>query len=118
MQVPKTLQIFLALLMIASTTMACNQFVATPTFADETTTVPAATIEPVQPRDPQAGSPGLNDSLYPDFGNGGYDVSHYTLDITVNDVSTSDLTAVTIVEAKATQDLNSFNLDFIGFQIR
>ena len=94
-------QIFLAIIMIASTILACNQFVTTQTATP----------------DPQAGSPGLNDSLYPDFGNGGYDVSHYTLDITVNDVSTSDLTAVTIVEAKATQDLNSFNLDFIGFEI-
>lgn len=67
--------------------------------------------------EPQAGLPGLGDSYYPGFGNGGYDVIRYTLDITVNDVSTSDLTATTSIEAIATQDLLSFNLDFIGFKI-
>ena len=59
----------------------------------------------------------MGDSLYPQFGNGGYDVMHYTLDITVNDVATSNLTAITTIEAKTTQDLSSFNLDFIGFEI-
>lgn len=67
--------------------------------------------------DAGAGAPGLGDSYYPGFGNGGYDVDHYTLDITVNDVSTSDLTAATTIEATATQDLLSFNLDFIGFRV-
>ena len=33
---------------------------------------------------PQVGAPGIGDSLYPDFGNGGYDVQHYTLDLTVD----------------------------------
>jgi aminopeptidase N len=65
----------------------------------------------------KAGSSGLGDSLYPGFGNGGYDVTHYTLDITVNEVATSSLTASTTIEAIATQDLISFNLDFIGFKI-
>ncbi len=64
-----------------------------------------------------AGSSGLGDSYYPSFGNGGYDVTHYTLDITVNNVSTSNLTARTTIEAIATQNLLSFNLDFIGFTI-
>jgi len=64
-----------------------------------------------------AGSSGLGDSLYLGFGNGGYDVTHYTLDIIVNDVSTSNLTASTTIEAVATQDLLSFNLDFVGFDI-
>jgi aminopeptidase N len=64
-----------------------------------------------------AGSSGLGDSYYPGFGNGGYNVAHYTLDITVNDVATSDLSANTTIEANATQDLLSFNLDFFGFDI-
>jgi aminopeptidase N len=59
----------------------------------------------------------LGDSLYPGFGNGGYDVTHYLLDFTIHDVSTSNLTAVVIIEATAAQDLASFNLDFIGFDI-
>jgi len=65
----------------------------------------------------EPGPPGLGDSLYPHLGNGGYDVQHYTLDLTVNDVATSDLEGTTIIEARATQNLSSFNLDFIGFEI-
>jgi Peptidase family M1 domain/Peptidase M1 N-terminal domain/RTX calcium-binding nonapeptide repeat (4 copies) len=63
------------------------------------------------------GANGVGDSLYPGFGNGGYDAQHYTLDLNVTDVATSTLTAVTTLEAIATQDLSSFNLDFIGFDI-
>lgn len=66
---------------------------------------------------PQPGASGLGDSLYPGFGNGGYDVQHYTLDLNVTDVETSTLDAIATIEAKATQDLSSFNLDFIGFNI-
>ena len=114
-----------AFLLITSAILACNQFTPDPT---ATVTAPPPTNEPevsvtVQPTessepiDPQAGSSGLGDSLFPAFGNGGYDVEHYTLDITVNDVSTSNLTAITTIEARATQPLNSFNLDFLGFEI-
>jgi aminopeptidase N len=67
--------------------------------------------------DPMPGASGLGDSLYPGFGNGGYDVRHYTLDLTINDVDTNDLNGVATLEAEATQDLSSFNLDFIGFTI-
>ncbi|MBI5964796.1 MAG: M1 family metallopeptidase [Chloroflexi bacterium] len=74
-------------------------------------------IVPTESLTANAGSSGLGDSLYPDFGNGGYDVAHYTLDITVNNIATSNLTATVTIEAKATQDLDSFNLDFIGFEI-
>jgi aminopeptidase N len=91
----KNTHILPAFLAIAAALLACNQFVNTPI----------------------AGAPGMGDSLYPNFGNGGYQVEHYTLDITVHDVATSDLTAITTIEAQATQELNSFNLDFIGFDI-
>jgi len=69
------------------------------------------------PLDAKPGSNGLDDSLYPDFGNGGYDTQHYDLNITVHNVSTSDMSAVTTIEAIATQDLSRFNLDFLGFDI-
>jgi len=65
----------------------------------------------------EPGPPGVGDSLYPHLGNGGYDVQHYTLDLTVNDVTTGDLDGTTTIEARATQNLSSFNLDFIGFEI-
>lgn len=112
-----------AFLLIVVTTLACNRLNPAPT--PTPTIIPSATlavpateqVETVQPMDPDAGSSGVGDSLFPGFGNGGYDVTHYTLDIIVNDVSTSDLTATTAIEAKATQTLSSFNLDFLGFEI-
>ena len=66
---------------------------------------------------PKPGAPGLGDSLYPGFGNGGYDVHHYGLDLTVDDVGTGELTGVTSIEANATQDFSSFNLVFVGFTV-
>ncbi|MBD3883324.1 M1 family peptidase [Phormidium tenue FACHB-886] len=66
---------------------------------------------------PTAGAAGIGDSFYPGFGNGGYDVQTYTLDLNVSDVATSTLTGVTTIAANATQDLSSLNLDFIGFAI-
>jgi aminopeptidase N len=63
------------------------------------------------------GAAGLGDSLYPNFGNGGYDVQHYTLDLTVNDVVTGDLDGSATIDARATQSLSSLNFDFIGFEI-
>jgi aminopeptidase N len=117
----KHVRALFAFLLIASTILACNRFTGTPTVtALPPATKPEPTARPVESeelKDPLAGSSGLEDSLFPEFGNGGYDVQHYTLDITVNDVSTSDLTATTTIAAKATQDLSSFNLDFIGFEI-
>ncbi|MCQ3935922.1 MAG: M1 family peptidase [Chloroflexi bacterium] len=78
----------------------------------------AAGITPTDaPLNPKPGAPGLGDSLYPNFGNGGYDVRSYLLDITVKDVASSELEAVTTIEAAAIQDLSAFNLDFAGFEI-
>ncbi len=112
------IQIFLACLLMMSAILACNQFAASPTVTPESPTTDAdSTTVPEETVEANTGSSGLGDSLYPDFGNGGYDVAHYTLDITVNDVATSDLTAIVTIEAKAIQDLSSFNLDFIGFEI-
>ena len=59
----------------------------------------------------------MGDSLYPDFGNGGYNTLTYTLDITINNVDTSELEATTTIEAVATEELSRFNLDFAGFEI-
>ena len=111
-------QVFLACLLMMSAILACNQLVARSTVIPRPpTTEVTATIFPVETVDVNAGSSGMGDSLYPDFGNGGYDVAHYTLDFTVNNVAISDLTAIANIDAKATQELSSFNLDFIGFEI-
>jgi aminopeptidase N len=109
------LQIFLACTLVVFAVLACNQFTSpsVPSAAVTAVIVPEEAVG----AEAEAGSAGLGDSLYSSFGNGGYDAAHYTLDITVNDISTSDLTATTTIEAIATQDLLSFNLDFIGFEI-
>lgn len=80
----------------------------------------ARAIDPTDSTIPSTAAPGasgLGDSLYPGFGNGGYDVQHYAIDLNVSDVATSTLKGITTIEATATQNLSSFNLDFIGFDI-
>ena len=112
-------QLFTSIAFISILLTGCsgNVEAATPTFpiASPTAAIIEATATPVPNAKP--GASGIGDSLYPNFGNGGYDVQHYTLDLTVNDVSTSDLDGITTIEAVATQNLSSFNLDFIGFEI-
>ncbi|PRY33561.1 M1 family metallopeptidase [Pseudosporangium ferrugineum] len=61
---------------------------------------------------PSPGAPGLGDEYFPDYGNGGYDVSHY--DIRLRYYPDEDrLTGTTTILATAEQELSSFNLDFI-----
>ncbi|GAB4569576.1 MAG: M1 family metallopeptidase [Anaerolineales bacterium] len=113
----------IALASVIMVLLACQTLVPTsrppadPTEASPTEVVSpkAPTLE--EPTDPLAGSTGMGDSLYPNFGNGGYEVRAYTLDITVKDVSTSELEAVAVIDATALQDLNRFNLDFVGFEV-
>jgi aminopeptidase N len=63
-----------------------------------------------------AGSPGLGDPFFPQGGNGGYDVSHYDLELRYRPQS-GKLVARARIEATATQDLSSFDLDFRGPRI-
>ncbi len=58
-----------------------------------------------------AGSDSLGDSLYSFMGNGGYDALDYTIDLRFSPDKTT-LVGTTTMEATATQDLSSFNLDF------
>jgi aminopeptidase N len=113
-----SVQIILACFLIVFAVLACSQFSSPSVLPVSPAAVTAVIVpEEIAGVTADAGSSGLGDSLYPDFGNGGYDVTHYTLDITVNDVATGDLTASTTIEANATQNLLSFNLDFVGFEI-
>ena len=116
MKIKSLMQILFSSLVIVSAVMACSPFSTSPINPPVEITAVIVPEEAIG-GGAEAGSSGLGDSYYPGFGNGGYDVTHYTLDITVNDISTSDLTAVTTIEATATQDLRSFNLDFLGFRI-
>jgi hypothetical protein len=62
------------------------------------------------------GAPGVGDPYYPLDGNGGYDVLHYDLDLTY-DPETDELSGTATIEARATQNLSAFNLDFVGLTV-
>ncbi|MBZ0306854.1 MAG: M1 family metallopeptidase, partial [Anaerolineae bacterium] len=64
----------------------------------------------------EPGEEGIGDPYYPNLGNGGYDALHYTLDVTF-DMETNFIEGITTLEAAATEDLSSFNLDFLGMDI-
>ena len=66
--------------------------------------------------DPFPGSPGLGDPLYPGLGNGGYEVTHYTVTLDV-DVDRNFVSGQAVIEANATQALSSFNLDMRGLEV-
>ncbi|NEA45007.1 M1 family metallopeptidase [Streptomyces sp. SID10815] len=58
------------------------------------------------------GAPGIGDPYYPDYGNGGYDVSHYDLRLKYQP-ATDELEGTATLSARTTQDLSSFDLDFL-----
>ncbi|GAA4704248.1 M1 family metallopeptidase [Phytohabitans rumicis] len=62
------------------------------------------------------GAPGVGDPYFPGYGNGGYDVKHYDLNVRYQP-STDLLTGHAVIYARATQNLSSFNLDFLGLTI-
>ncbi len=65
---------------------------------------------------PVVGASGVGDPLYPQLGNGGYDVTHYTIDLTVN-MDDYTLAGATTIAADTTQPLRAFNLDFSGLTV-
>ena len=65
---------------------------------------------------PTEGSDGIGDDYYPQAGNGGYDVQHYDIAMTVEGRDTLSAATV-IIDAIATQDLSRFNLDFAALDI-
>jgi aminopeptidase N len=63
------------------------------------------------------GAPGIGDAYFPAYGNGGYDVGHYDLDITY-DPATDRLQGHASIRARATQNLCSLNFDLVGLEVR
>jgi aminopeptidase N len=58
----------------------------------------------------------MGDPYYPNLGNGGYDVQHYTIALDVDPVANM-VKGSTTVTANATESLSSFNLDFHGLTV-
>ena len=64
---------------------------------------------------PSPGAAGLGDRLFPQLGNGGYDVQHYDLDLRyATSAPSQSIDGTVTILAKATQDLSRFDLDFAG----
>ncbi|WP_161606409.1 M1 family metallopeptidase [Microlunatus speluncae] len=66
--------------------------------------------------DPTPGAPGVGDAVYPNLGNGGYQVTRYDLDL---DATAADKTVAgrVRIHAVASQSLSRFNLDSAGLEI-
>jgi aminopeptidase N len=62
------------------------------------------------------GAADAGDPYVPGRGNGGYDVTHYGLDVRY-DPRTDRLTGRATITATATQDLSRFNLDLVGLNV-
>ncbi len=90
---------------------------AAPPPSTTTSTEAPTTTEPEVVVEGEPGAPGVGDPYYPGLGNGGYDVDHYTLDLTWQPDEGS-LSGVATIEATATQDLSRFNLDLSGLEVR
>lgn len=75
-----------------------------------------STRRPTQLALASPGRAGTLDPYYPRLGNGGYDVDHYTIALTV-DAEQNRIQGTTTLTATATQPLSAFNLDFSGLTI-
>ncbi|MCS6826037.1 MAG: M1 family metallopeptidase [Caldilinea sp.] len=72
---------------------------------------PAATLD-----EWSEGTPGVGDPIFPLLGNGGYDVQHYTIELSV-DVMRNEIMGATSIRAEATLPLRSFTLDLLGLTV-
>jgi aminopeptidase N len=63
------------------------------------------------------GADGAGDPFYPNAGNGGYDVRHYSLKLDY-EPQNEQLAGDVSISARATQDLSSFNLDLRGYKVQ
>jgi aminopeptidase N len=97
---------FVAVLAVAGASTAC-----TPRAPVAALPAVRAAVSPFKP-----GSGTSGDLIFPDSGNGGYDVTHYGISVDYRP-STNVLTGQTVVNATATQDLSRFDLDLVGLTV-
>lgn len=86
-----------------------------------TTETPTEDATATAPASPTAGAPvvgsvGLGDRLYPTYGNGGYDVDRYHIDLAF-DPATRFVDATTTLTIVPTEHLAQFNVELQGFEI-
>ncbi len=81
---------------------------------DSVRSTPLAIVAPVEAA--VAGAATIGDSLIPGDGNGGYDVQKYALELDV-EAPAGPLVGKCTIDARATQALASFNLDFHGLDV-
>ncbi|MEE9415301.1 MAG: hypothetical protein V3V01_08450, partial [Acidimicrobiales bacterium] len=81
-----------------------------------TTTQPESSGSESQVGSERPGADGLGDSYFPTSGNGGYDVSHYTITLEV-DPDSNFVDGWVDIEAVLTEALTSINLDFVGLDV-
>lgn len=104
----------------ATTSVAAVTTSSTTTPPPATPVTPPTTTTTRVPTDDgplEVAADGIGDPYYPELGNTGYDVAHYTLDL-VFDPETDTLTGHATIDASASADLATFNLDFIGFDVQ
>jgi aminopeptidase N len=72
---------------------------------------------PTRPADFRPGAAGAGDPYFPTYGNGGYDVAGYDLNLRYHPDS-GELSGTATITATATQDLSRFDLDLAGLTVR
>ncbi|MEV1014280.1 M1 family metallopeptidase [Micromonospora sp. NPDC049801] len=77
---------------------------------------PSPSASPTPSRTFTPGADGVGDAYFPSYGNGGYDVGKYTVKVRY-DPAKDRLTGTTTVQATATADLSTFNLDLAGLTV-
>ncbi|TNH21285.1 M1 family metallopeptidase [Micromonospora orduensis] len=77
---------------------------------------PSPSASPTQARTFTSGAAGVGDGYFPSYGNGGYDVGRYTVKVRY-DPAKDRLSGTVTVQATATADLSTFNLDLAGLTV-
>ena len=114
---------------IVSTAVAATAPVGTTSHSSELSvptgsapTVPAATANVISPEsgfttlEGITAADGIGDPIFPLAGNGGYDAVNYDLTLAW-DPATNTLAGSTVIDALATQNLATFDLDLRGFTV-
>ncbi|HEX5630844.1 MAG TPA: M1 family metallopeptidase [Acidimicrobiia bacterium] len=97
-----------------TTTLAPPSTTATTSGGGTTvTTAPPTTTTTIS----VVGISGVGDPYYPDLGNPGYDVEHYSIEIEIDADLEAFVAATATIEAAATSALPEFHLDFLGLTV-